>query len=375
MPIVADETRTFGMEGLFRQIGIYSPVGQLYKPQDAAQLMYYREAKDGQILQEGISEAGALCSWIAAATSYSTSNEPMIPFFIFYSMFGFQRIGDLIWASGDMRSRGFLIGGTSGRTTLNGEGLQHEDGQSQIMRVVHPELRFVRSDVRVRGRGHRAGRLASHDRRARGRLLLHHGDERELHASRNAERRAKKASCKGMYLLRDGGATAKSPRVQLLGSGTILREVLAGGRRCSQNDFGVRPTSGARRASISCGATGSMPQRWNLLHPDKNRRAARSWSSRWARRPGPVVAATRLYENVRRQIGRSSATALPRARHRRLRAQRLPARSCATSSKSTGIASRWRRSRALADDGTIAASRVAEAIEKYSKSIRTNRIR
>ncbi|MBV8601293.1 MAG: pyruvate dehydrogenase (acetyl-transferring), homodimeric type, partial [Candidatus Eremiobacteraeota bacterium] len=132
VPIVADETRTFGMEGLFRQLGIYSPLGQLYKPQDAAQLMYYREAKDGQILQEGISEAGAMSSWIAAATSYSTSDQPMIPIFIFYSMFGFQRIGDLCWAAGDMRSRGFLLGGTSGRTTLNGEGLQHEDGHSQI---------------------------------------------------------------------------------------------------------------------------------------------------------------------------------------------------------------------------------------------------
>ena len=132
VPIVADETRTFGMEGLFRQIAIYSPLGQLYKPQDAAQLMYYRESKNGQLLQEGINEAGALCSWIAAATSYSTSNEPMIPFYIFYSMFGFQRIGDLTWAAGDMRSRGFLLGGTSGRTTLNGEGLQHEDGQSQL---------------------------------------------------------------------------------------------------------------------------------------------------------------------------------------------------------------------------------------------------
>ncbi len=132
VPIVADESRTFGMEGMFRQLGIYSQLGQLYKPQDAAQLMYYREDKSGQILQEGINEAGALCSWIAGATSYSVSDVPMIPVYIFYSMFGFQRIGDLAWAAGDMRSRGFLIGGTSGRTTLNGEGLQHEDGHSHL---------------------------------------------------------------------------------------------------------------------------------------------------------------------------------------------------------------------------------------------------
>ena len=133
MPIVSDETRTFGMEGMFRQVGMYSALGQLYRPQDADQLMWYREDKTGQILQEGINEAGAISSWMAAATSYSTHGKQMIPFFIFYSMFGFQRIGDFIWAAGDLRSRGFLMGGTSGRTTLNGEGLQHEDGQSHIM--------------------------------------------------------------------------------------------------------------------------------------------------------------------------------------------------------------------------------------------------
>src|SRR5438270_7632852 len=131
VPIVADESRTFGMEGMFRQLGIYSSVGQLYHPQDAEQLMWYREDKQGQILQEGINEAGAISSWIAAGTSYSTHDVPMIPFYIFYSMFGFQRIGDLAWAAADSRTRGFLIGGTAGRTTLNGEGLQHEDGHRQ----------------------------------------------------------------------------------------------------------------------------------------------------------------------------------------------------------------------------------------------------
>ena len=133
VPIVPDESRTFGMEGMFRQFGIFSQVGQLYRPQDADQLMFYKEDKSGQILQEGINEAGAMASWIAAATSYSTNDVPMIPFYIYYSMFGFQRIGDLAWAAGDMRARGFLIGGTSGRTTLNGEGLQHEDGHSHIL--------------------------------------------------------------------------------------------------------------------------------------------------------------------------------------------------------------------------------------------------
>jgi pyruvate dehydrogenase E1 component len=132
VPIVADEARTFGMEGMFRQLGIYSSVGQLYTPVDSDQLMFYKEDQKGQILQEGITEAGAMSSWIAAATSYSASGVTMIPFYIFYSMFGFQRIGDLAWAAGDMRARGFLVGGTAGRTTLNGEGLQHEDGNSHM---------------------------------------------------------------------------------------------------------------------------------------------------------------------------------------------------------------------------------------------------
>src|SRR5699024_6998692 len=138
VPIICDEGRTFGMEGLFRQIGIYAPFGQLYEPVDSDQLAYYREAKEGQVLQEGITEAGAQSSWMAAATSYATTGVPMIPFYAFYSMFGFQRIGDLAWAAGDMHARGFLIGGTSGRTTLNGEGLQHQDGHSHVQAGVIP---------------------------------------------------------------------------------------------------------------------------------------------------------------------------------------------------------------------------------------------
>ena len=137
VPIVPDESRTFGMEGMFRQLGIYRQ-GQLYTPEDADQLMFYKEDKNGQILQEGINEAGAMCVWIAAATSYSTHGVPMIPFYIFYSMFGFQRVGDLAWAAGDMRARGFLLGGTAGRTTLNGEGLQHEDGHSHLLSATIP---------------------------------------------------------------------------------------------------------------------------------------------------------------------------------------------------------------------------------------------
>jgi pyruvate dehydrogenase E1 component len=138
VPIIPDEARTFGMEGLFRQVGIYSSVGQLYEPVDSDQVMYYREDKGGQILEEGINEAGAFSSWLAAATSYSTNGVQMIPFYIYYSMFGFQRIGDLAWAAGDSRARGFLLGGTAGRTTLNGEGLQHEDGHSHLQAAMIP---------------------------------------------------------------------------------------------------------------------------------------------------------------------------------------------------------------------------------------------
>ena len=141
MPIVPDESRTFGMEGMFRQLGIFSQVGQLYQPEDADDFMFYREDEHGQILQEGINEAGAFSSWIAAATSYANHGVTMVPFYVFYSMFGFQRVGDLAWAAGDSRARGFLIGATAGRTTLNGEGLQHEDGHSHLLASVVPNCR------------------------------------------------------------------------------------------------------------------------------------------------------------------------------------------------------------------------------------------
>ena len=150
VPIVADEARTFGMQALFRQVAIYSSVGQLYEPEDKDELLYYKEAKDGQILEEGISEAGAISSWMAAATSYSVHGVPMLPFYIFYSCFGFQRVGDLVWAAGDSRCRGFLLGATAGRTTLSGEGLQHEDGSSHLHVVHDSELRRLRSRLRLR---------------------------------------------------------------------------------------------------------------------------------------------------------------------------------------------------------------------------------
>ena len=286
VPIVADETRTFGMEGLFRQLGIYSPLGQLYKPQDAAQLMYYREAKDGQILQEGISEAGAMSSWIAAATSYSTSDQPMIPIFIFYSMFGFQRIGDLCWAAGDMRSRGFLLGGTSGRTTLNGEGLQHEDGHSQIFASFIPncvsydptysyELAVIMQD------GLRRMIAEQED------VYYYITVMNENYVHPDMPEGSREGILRGMYLLRDAGSS-KGPRVQLMGSGTILREALAGAELL-EKEFGVAADVWSVTSFNELRRDGLAAQRWNMLHPTEQPRLSYAEQALSARK-GPIVA-------------------------------------------------------------------------------------
>ena len=288
VPIVPDESRTFGMEGMFRQLGIFSQVGQLYKPEDAGQLMFYREHKQGQILQEGINEAGAMSSWIAGATSYSTHNLPMIPFYIFYSMFGFQRVGDLAWASGDMRSRGFLLGGTSGRTTLNGEGLQHADGHSHLLSSAIPNC--VSYDPTF------AYEVA---------VIIHDGLRRMLKDQEDVfyyitlmnenythpamPEAVESGILKGMYLFRDGG-DGKAPRVQLMGSGTILREVIAAADLL-QNDFGVVGDVWSVPSFTELRREGLEVDRWNLLHPTATQK--RSYvETCLADRPGPVVAST-----------------------------------------------------------------------------------
>src|SRR5919202_1642681 len=220
VPIVADEARTFGMQTLFRQVGIYSAVGQLYEPEDAEELLYYREAKDGQILEEGITEAGALSSWLAAATSYSAHGTPMLPFYIYYSMFGFQRVGDLIWAAGDSRARGFLVGGTAGRTTLAGEGLQHQDGSSHLIASTIPNCRAYDPCF-----GYELAAIVEHGAR---RLLEAQDDvfyyitvANENYPHPTAPADASEGILRGMYRLREGS------QLQLLGSGPILREVIA----------------------------------------------------------------------------------------------------------------------------------------------------
>ncbi|MGH8802358.1 MAG: pyruvate dehydrogenase (acetyl-transferring), homodimeric type, partial [Casimicrobiaceae bacterium] len=226
VPIVPDESRTFGMEGLFRQLGIWNQLGQLYTPEDREQLMFYKEDKHGQILQEGINEAGAMCDWMAAASAYSTHGVQTIPFYIFYSMFGFQRVGDFAWAAGDMRCRGFLLGGTSGRTTLNGEGLQHEDGHSHVLSSVIPNCvsydpTFSYEVAVIIQDGLRRMLVEQQD----GFYYITLMNENYHHPAMPAG--AEEGILRGMYLLREGAKRARKPRVQLLGSGAILREVMA----------------------------------------------------------------------------------------------------------------------------------------------------
>ncbi|MGH8121314.1 MAG: pyruvate dehydrogenase (acetyl-transferring), homodimeric type [Rudaea sp.] len=300
VPIVADEARTFGMEGMFRQIGIYAPFGQKYKPQDADQLMYYREDVKGQVLQEGITEPGAMSAWMAAASSYSVSNVPMLPFYIYYSMFGFQRIGDLAWAAGDMRSRGFLVGGTSGRTTLNGEGLQHEDGHSHLMAGAIPNCRAYDPTFSYE--------VA---------VILQDGVRRMLHEqedcyyyvtvmNENYAHPDMPAGCaaniiKGMYLFKDGGKPKKNePRVQLLGSGTILREAIFAAELLDK-EFGVSADIWSCPSFSELRREGFDTERWNRLHPEGTQRTAYV-SECLADRQGPVIAATDYVREYADQI-------------------------------------------------------------------------
>jgi len=297
VPIVPDEARTFGMEGMFRQLAIYSSEGQKYEPVDREQVMYYREDKAGQILEEGINEAGAFSSWIAAATSYSHSDLVMVPFYIFYSMFGMQRVGDLAWAAGDQRARGFLLGGTSGRTTLNGEGLQHEDGHSHILSSVIPNC--VSYDPTF------AYELA---------VIIHDGLRRMIAnqedvfyyitvMNENYEHPAlpsgaEEGILKGMYLLREG--SKKKQRVQLMGSGTILREVIAAGGLL-ESDWGIAADIWSATSMTELRREGLAIDRWNMLHPEAKPRVPYVTGC-LEKRTGPVVAATDYMKTYADQI-------------------------------------------------------------------------
>ncbi len=328
VPIVPDESRTFGMEGMFRQFGIFSQVGQLYQPEDANQLMYYREAPDGQMLQEGINEAGAMSSWIAAATAYSTSDVPMIPFYVFYSMFGFQRVMDLAWAAGDCRARGFLLGATSGRTTLNGEGLQHEDGHSHVLSSVIPNC--ISYDPTY---GYEVAVIVADGLR---RMYVEQEDVyfyltlmNENYEHPPLPEGAEAGILKGMYPLPDRASAEAvaegAPRVQLLGSGTILREVQAGADLLAA-DYGVRADVWSATSFTELRRDGLAVQRWNMLHPTDPPR--RSYvETCLADRPGPVVAATDYIKTFADQIRPFVARQLSGAGHRRIRPVGLPAES------------------------------------------------
>ncbi len=298
VPIVADEARTFGMEGLFRSLGIWSQQGQLYTPQDKDQLMFYKEDASGQILQEGINEAGAVCSWIAAATAYSTHGVQMIPFFIFYSMFGIQRTGDLWWAAGDSRSRGFLLGGTSGRTTLNGEGLQHEDGHSHIATAQIPNCMSYDPTF-----GYELA-VIMHDG-----LRRMYQEQEDIYyyisvLNENYEHPAmpegsEAGILKGMYRFRQGGA-GSGPRVQLLGSGAILREVIAAADLL-RNDWGVEADIWSCPSFTQLARDGNECARWNLLHPAKPPRTCHVGEC-LKDTQGPVIASTDYVRAFAEQI-------------------------------------------------------------------------
>ena len=298
VPIVPDEARTFGMEGMFRQIGIYASQGQLYEPQDAGELMYYREDKKGQILEEGINEGGALSSWIAAGTAYANHDVPMVPFYIYYSMFGFQRVGDFIWAGGDMQTRGFLIGGTAGRTTLAGEGLQHQDGHSLVTASTVPncrsydptyayELAVIVQD----------GLRRMIDEQENVFYYITCMNENYAHPPMRAG--VEEGILRGMYPL-DINKSQGKVRVQLMGSGTILREVIAAAELLME-DFGVVADVWSVTSFNELRRDALEIDRWNHLHPEESPR--KCWVEQcFGDRPGPYVAATDYMKIVADQI-------------------------------------------------------------------------
>jgi len=360
VPIVPDESRTFGMEGLFRQLGIYSAVGQLYEPEDSDQLMFYKEDANGQILQEGINEAGAMCSWIAAATSYSTNNVPMIPFFIFYSMFGMQRVGDLAWAAGDMRARGFLLGGTAGRTTLNGEGLQHEDGHSHILSSMIPNCRsydptFAYEVAVIVQDGLRRMVEDQEDVYYYITLMNENYPHPALPEGANA------GILKGMYRIPGAGAV-KGPRVQLLGSGTILREVIAAAGLLAA-DWGVASDLWSCPSFTELRRDGIDAARWNLLHPTDKPRMSHVEQC-LAGTKGPVVASSdyvRAFADQIREFVPRRYKALGTDGFGRSDSRENLRRFFEVDRHYVVLAAL----KALAEDGEIPAAKVAEAIAKY----------
>lgn len=298
VPIVPDECRTFGMEGLFRQIGIYSPVGQLYTPVDHEQVMYYREAKDGQILEEGINEAGAFCSWIAASTSYSSNKLAMIPFYIYYSMFGFQRIGDLAWAAGDMQARGFLLGGTAGRTTLAGEGLQHQDGHSLVLASTipncvsyDPTYAYELAVIIQNGLYRMFEKMEN--------IFFYITVMNENYIQPDMPKGVEDGIIKGMYLLQEHKKPSKT-HIQLMGGGTILREVLKAAEML-EKDYSISSDIWSVTSFNELRRDGLAVERYNAFHPDEKPQTSYV-AKQLNGRKGPIVAATDYIRTYAEQI-------------------------------------------------------------------------
>jgi pyruvate dehydrogenase E1 component len=360
VPIVPDEARTFGMEGMFRQLGIYSSVGQLYEPQDNDQVMFYKESKDGQILEEGINEAGAFSSWLAAATSYSVSGTQMIPFYIFYSMFGFQRIGDLAWAAGDSRARGFLLGATAGRTTLNGEGLQHEDGHSHLMAATIPNC--VSYDPTF------AYELAVIIQNGLTRMVQQQEDVyyyitlmNENYTHPAMPKGVEAGILQGMYPFSVN--KAKGPKVQLLGSGVILREVIAAAELL-EKDWGVSADVWSVTSFTELRREGLDAERHNMLHPEQATRASYVEQC-LAKTEGPVIASTDYMKSFADQI----RNFVPR-RYITLGTDGYGRSDSREALRSFFEVDRYYITlaalKALADEGKLPASKAAEAIKKYN---------
>ncbi|MFP5467612.1 MAG: pyruvate dehydrogenase (acetyl-transferring), homodimeric type [Gammaproteobacteria bacterium] len=361
VPILVDEARTFGMEGLFRQIGIYNPLGQLYTPVDRDQVMYYKEDVAGQILQEGINEAGGMCSWIAAATSYSTNNRIMIPFFVYYSMFGFQCFGDFAWAAGDMQARGFILGGTSGRTTLNGEGLQHEDGHSHILANTIPNCvsydpTFAHEVAVIMQKGLK--RMVERQENVYYYITLLN----ENYAMPGLTPGTEEQIIKGMYLCKAGAEGDK--RVQLLGSGSILRESLEA-QKLLAADWGVQADVWSCPSFNELTREGQDAERWNLLHPTEPQRVP-FVAQQLGRSSGPVVASTDYMKNYAEQI----RPFLPAGRAYKV----LGTDGFGRSDFRSKLREHFEVNRhyitvaalrALADEGKLPMAKVADAIRKY----------
>ena len=362
VPILVDESRTFGMEGLFRQIGIFNQQGQLYEPVDKDQVMYYREDKAGQILQEGINEAGGMSSWIAAATSYSTNNRVMIPFYTFYSMFGMQRIGDLAWAAGDMRARGFLMGGTAGRTTLNGEGLQHEDGHSHIMAATIPNCMpydptFAHEVAVIVQDGLRRMVAEQQD------VFYYITLMNENYTHPGLKPGSEEGILKGMYLLSAGDANARQ-RVQLVGSGTILRESIFAAELL-QNDWGIAADIWSAPSLTLVAREGQDCERWNLVNPTATQRVPYV-TSLMQNTSGPIVATTDYMRLFAEQI----RAFMPKGRTYRV----LGTDGFGRSDSRVKLREFFEVNRhyitiaalkSLAEEGKIDASVVADAVAKY----------